>query len=182
MSRRSSSFTASGSVNGSQKIGGTAITNTAPAFSVAANTVGNQISDVVGIVSNQRVSLTCGDGLTSFGDFNTVTLLIQNVTNNVGTIEVTTSTPHGLLTDMSVTISGVGGVSNANGTFWITKVNATTFLLDFSTFAGSYTSGGTVVCCAITQAVVYWLALGVPTGTICMAFLLQLVPRIARLQ
>jgi hypothetical protein len=65
-------------------------------------------------------------------------------TDGSGGIRISTSAAHGLFTGYKVTIASVGGVPNANGVWIITKVTDTTFDLDGSTFAGSYTSGGTV--------------------------------------
>lgn len=56
---------------------------------------------------------------------------------------VITSASHGLTTGQRVTIADVGGNTAANGTFTITRVDASTFSLDGSTGNGAYTSGGT---------------------------------------
>ena len=55
---------------------------------------------------------------------------------------VITSANHGLTTGMKITISGVGGNTNANGTFVITQIDANTFSIPVAGNA-SYTSGGT---------------------------------------
>ena len=71
---------------------------------------------------------------------------IASVYNAVA-IGVTTSGPHGLLGGGQpnfVTITGVGGVPGANGTFQVNVVNATIFTLVGTTFAGAYTGGGLV--------------------------------------
>lgn len=56
---------------------------------------------------------------------------------------VITSANHGLTTGQRVTISGVGGNTNANGTFTITRVDANTFSLNGSAGNAGYTTGGT---------------------------------------
>lgn len=56
---------------------------------------------------------------------------------------VITSTAHGLQTGARVTISGVGGNTNANTTVSITRVSADTFSLDAIAGNSGYTSGGT---------------------------------------
>lgn len=56
---------------------------------------------------------------------------------------VITSVAHGLITGAVVTVAGVGGNTNANGTFKITKLTADTFSLDGSAGNSAYTSGGT---------------------------------------
>ena len=64
--------------------------------------------------------------------------------NGSGLIRITTDA-HYYETGDVVTISGVGGTTEANGTWTITKVAATTFDLQGSTFANNWTSGGTAV-------------------------------------
>ena len=59
-------------------------------------------------------------------------------------IEVTTAIAHTYLTGDRVNAT-LPGVPNGTGQFTITVVNATSFTLDGSTFAGAYTSGGTVL-------------------------------------
>lgn len=63
--------------------------------------------------------------------------------NGSGLIRITTSAAHSFVTDNIVDVENVGGVTNANGPWKITVINTTTFDLQGSTFAGSYTSGGT---------------------------------------
>lgn len=62
---------------------------------------------------------------------------------NASPIVVTTGV-HGLATGASVTISGVGGNTAANGSWPITVLSTTTFSLDGSVGNGAYTSGGTI--------------------------------------
>ena len=57
---------------------------------------------------------------------------------------VTTTTPHGLTSGDTVTITGVVGNTAANGTFQITVVDADEFQLDGVLGNGAYVSGGTV--------------------------------------
>jgi hypothetical protein len=63
--------------------------------------------------------------------------------NGSGLIRITVATGT-LTTGQVVTITGVGGVTNANGTWTITVIDGTHIDLQGSTFAGVYTSGGTV--------------------------------------
>ena len=56
---------------------------------------------------------------------------------------VITASAHGLTTGQRVTIASVGGNTAANGTFTLTRVDASSFSLDGSTGNGAYTSGGT---------------------------------------
>ena len=65
---------------------------------------------------------------------------ITNATN--ASPIVITSANHGLTTGARVTITGVGGNTNANGTFIVTVVDANTFSLNGTTGNAGYTSGG----------------------------------------
>ncbi|MCA9339376.1 MAG: hypothetical protein KDA17_00520 [Candidatus Saccharibacteria bacterium] len=60
-----------------------------------------------------------------------------------GLIKIT-STAHGKVTGDKVGISGVGGTTEANGSWTITKVDADNFTLDGSTYANAWTAGGDV--------------------------------------
>lgn len=73
-----------------------------------------------------------------------INVTISNVVAN-GTLIRVTATAHGYSTGNGVVISGVVGVPIANQ-IWpqITVIDANTFDLVGSTFAGTYTSGGTV--------------------------------------
>lgn len=64
--------------------------------------------------------------------------------NGSGLIRLTVASTSGWTTGDSKTISAVGGVTNANGTFLITVIDGTHIDLQGSTFAGVYTSGGIV--------------------------------------
>lgn len=79
---------------------------------------------------------------------------VTNVTNNGGTIQITTLAAHGLQNGSVVMLSGIQGVSNVSGartyalsdpTAWeVTVLSSATFTLNGSNFSGSYTAGGTV--------------------------------------
>jgi hypothetical protein len=80
------------------------------------------------------------EGLDSIGAVN-----ISGAANNgSGLIRLTVTSTTGWTTGDSKTVSAVGGVPNANGTWIITVINGTTIDLQGSTFAGVYTSGGIV--------------------------------------
>ena len=65
------------------------------------------------------------------------------VNNGSGLIRITAAN-HTFATGDRVTITGVGGTVEANGTSWrITVITANTFDLVGSTFTNAYTSGGT---------------------------------------
>lgn len=71
---------------------------------------------------------------------------VTNARNSSGKIELTV-TNHGYSTGNTVIVAGVTGVPTANGTWVITvpKNSPNAFTLNNSTFAGAYTSGGTVI-------------------------------------
>jgi hypothetical protein len=72
-------------------------------------------------------------------------LVITGAANNgSGLIRITVASTATLTTGDYKTLSAVGGVPNANGSWTITVINGTTFDLQGSTFGGSYTSGGVV--------------------------------------
>jgi hypothetical protein len=56
---------------------------------------------------------------------------------------VVTSNGHGLTNGTRVTVAGVLGNTNANGTFTVANVTTNTFELEGSAGNGAYTSGGT---------------------------------------
>jgi hypothetical protein len=81
--------------------------------------------------------MTGGTGTASFGNSGAIT-----DATNAGPI-VITSVDHGLTTGTRVTITGVLGNTNANGTYVVTVVDSSTFSLQGSTGNDGYISGGT---------------------------------------
>jgi len=71
------------------------------------------------------------------------TVNISDIQNDV-LCQVTTATPHGLVTDQVVTISGVNGMNGVNGQWKVTVIDTTNFILDYCHPTGTYSSGGTV--------------------------------------
>jgi len=72
-------------------------------------------------------------------------MAVSGVANNgSGLCRVTTVTDHPFLTDDIVEVAGVGGATQANGKWKITKITSTTFDLVSSAYSSAYTSGGTV--------------------------------------
>ena len=61
---------------------------------------------------------------------------------NASPIVISTNYNHNLTTGNTVTISGVGGNTAANGAFTVTVINAVSFSLNISTGNGAYSSGG----------------------------------------
>lgn len=74
----------------------------------------------------------------------TTTKTITNVTDNGFGFCRVTSSGHGFYDGYEVTISGVVGVSNANGTFTVVRVDANAFDIS-AAFSGAYASGGEAV-------------------------------------
>ena len=62
--------------------------------------------------------------------------------NGAGGIRITTAGTNAFTTGLSVTIAGVGGTTEANGTWIVTRISTTQFDLQGSVFANAYTSGG----------------------------------------
>ena len=85
-------------------------------------------------------------GRANFGDYTTTTdstTFTVVAATNASPIAITTSVNHGLSTGDTVAISGVGGNTNANGTFVITVTGNNSFTMNDSTGNATYTSGGT---------------------------------------
>ena len=71
---------------------------------------------------------------------------VINVSNNgIGVIRLTLNTTNGMITGQKVIVGEVGGVANANGSFFVTVINISQVDLQNSTFSGAYTSGGYVI-------------------------------------
>ncbi len=64
--------------------------------------------------------------------------------SNASPIVITTSAAHGYISGIFVTVEGVLGNTNANGTWAIDVLSATTFSMTHSVGNAAYTSGGTV--------------------------------------
>ncbi len=76
-------------------------------------------------------------------DMGTTAAEIADVTDSTA-CNIETSEAHGFSTDDIVTVSGVEGATEANGTWKITVVGTTNFTLNGSVYASAYTSGGLV--------------------------------------
>jgi len=74
----------------------------------------------------------------------TTTAITGAANNGSGLVRIT-DTAHGYQTGDVVTIAGVGGTTEANGTWPITVITANTFDLLGTTFANTYTTGGTAL-------------------------------------
>mgnify|MGYP003649588819 CR=1 FL=1 len=73
------------------------------------------------------------------------TKTISGAANNGSGLVRITATAHGYSTGNTVTISGVVGTTEANGTHVITVISVNTFDLVGSSFSNAYTSGGSAV-------------------------------------
>jgi hypothetical protein len=71
--------------------------------------------------------------------------------NGVGLVRITTSLAHYFYTGDVVTISGVTGTTEANGTWTVTVYDSTHFDLVGSTFAHVYSANGTTACLGATR-------------------------------
>jgi len=69
---------------------------------------------------------------------------VAGATASTGLVKITTAAAHGLLTSDQVQIYGVLGTIEANGSWTITFVDATSFTLQGSAFVNAYISGGAI--------------------------------------
>lgn len=86
-------------------------------------------------------SAATGNGITLTANGSTA---ISGAANNGSGLIRITATSHGMVNNERVHVTGVGGVTAANGYWNVTNVTANTFDLIGSVFSGTYTSGGTV--------------------------------------
>jgi len=77
-------------------------------------------------------------------DMDDNSLSVSATATSGGLVKVTTSAVHGLTTGDIVTIHDVAGCTEANGTWYVTVVDTTSFTLLGSTYAAAWTSGGKV--------------------------------------
>ena len=89
---------------------------------------------------------------------------VTNIVNNGSGLFRVTSAAHGLSTGVRTVIAGAGGVSTANGNWVVTVIDANTFDLQGSTFAGTYTTGGTST--QVTMLVNVYRTVTSTTGTV----------------
>jgi hypothetical protein len=81
----------------------------------------------------------------NIGNVSLVQTAIAGIANNgSGLVRITTAAAHGLVTGDTVNVSGVTGVTAANGRFIATVIDTTRIDLQGSSFAGSWSGGGTV--------------------------------------
>lgn len=98
------------------------------------------------LVLRSTANSTYNSGIFYISGFESLSYSVSTTSGNlVSPIQVTTTAPHILTTGQIVTISGVTGNTNANGTFTITVLNDTQFTLNGTTGNGAYGGGGTIV-------------------------------------
>lgn len=68
---------------------------------------------------------------------------VTGAASHGGLIQITTGAAQGIQTGDNVTIASVGGTTEANGVWTVTRIDSTHFDLQASTFTNAYTSGGT---------------------------------------
>ena len=78
-----------------------------------------------------------------FIDKATLLATITNVDNGGSDIRITAPS-HGLTTGDTVFIAGIGGTTEANGTFTVTVLSSSQFTLDSTTFTNNWAGGGGV--------------------------------------
>lgn len=88
---------------------------------------------------------------------NVTSPLIRTITGAAagggGVIVISTSAAHAFANDDRITITGVVGTTEANGTWFVTVLSSTTFSLNGSTFVNAYVSGGLAYDTSLTPAV-----------------------------
>jgi hypothetical protein len=138
----STTFTLNGTTgNGNYTSGGTVQTNT---YIIDYRTMGPTGFPPQEAFDSMNWYLYEADSIAPVsGTASTYSVLTTSGTG-VSPIQVQTTTTNTLSTGQSVTITGVGGNTSANGTFTITVINSTTFTLNGTTGNGNYTSGGTI--------------------------------------
>ena len=96
--------------------------------------------------TTQSYALEFGNGRIRFFSnhaYLTTTVAVAGAADNgLGLVRITTGAAHGFATGTVVAITGIVGTTEANGTWTITVISATTFDLQGSTFANAYSSGG----------------------------------------
>ena len=121
-------------VTGTTEANGTWIST--PLFSGIRATLNNG-SGVIQIQTNIPVLQLSGNSVV----LSAVGVNVFGVTNNSGLIQISTAS-NNLVTGDTVTISGVLGTTEANGTWIITVIGIGAFTLNGSTFTNAYISGG----------------------------------------
>lgn len=77
------------------------------------------------------------------GDSTGASACVITDASNASPIVITTSATNGLVTGDRIEVRGVGGNTNANGFWTVTRLTGTTFSLDGSSGNAAYTTGGT---------------------------------------
>jgi len=77
-------------------------------------------------------------------DMGTNAIAVSGVATSGGLCKITTSAVHGRSTNDIVTVSGIVGSVEANGTWKITVIDTSNFTLNGSVFAVTYSSGGLI--------------------------------------
>ncbi len=72
-------------------------------------------------------------------------MLTVTAASNANPINITTSSPHGLITNQFIGVYGVVGNTAANGGWTVTVTSPTTFNLNGAAGNGAYLSGGTIM-------------------------------------
>jgi hypothetical protein len=98
-----------------------------------------QVAIVGGVIAASDVQHL---GLVDTGRLTARGGIIGCADNLSGAIRVTCDAPHNLFTGMKVGVQGVGGTTEANGTWPVTVIDGVTFDLQGSSFVHTYTSGG----------------------------------------
>lgn len=104
--------------------------------------VGSATANTFALLNADASNSTTAQTYTSGGNAYNGVVGIQTISaaTTASPIEVTTATAHGYLTGRVVKINGALGLAGLNGIFAVTVINTTSFTLDGSTGAGTYTA------------------------------------------
>ncbi|MEZ6039565.1 MAG: ubiquitin-activating E1 FCCH domain-containing protein [Planctomycetaceae bacterium] len=110
---------------------------------VNGNITANGVHKVT-VIDADSFSLDGTSGVAPYDTSSGFGTWVANVVTAASTTSgvVLTSPLHGLTTGDLIRVTGVQGISGANGTFKVTVINADSFRLDGATGAGTYTDGG----------------------------------------
>ena len=138
-----------------QKVLGSTQTNSPSSIATLAATVKGLLTDInatlntqVGdryIFSGSRYTTAPVGNLNTLPPLNTPVAVSGAASNGSGLVRLTLASTAGLTSGQQITVSGVNGTTEANGTWTVNVIDATHVDLVGSTFANAYTSGGSAV-------------------------------------
>lgn len=96
--------------------------------------------------ANRRLRVRQMEATAILTPTNPTSITISNAANNgSGLIRLTVTSTTGITTNDEMTVTGVTGTTEANGSWVVTVIDSVTLDLQSSTFTNAYTSGGTII-------------------------------------